>query len=262
MKKKKKSEKKFQKKNLKSRCHAKRRAGAATRGPLSFCMTTTQDIRDLFTRCHIFYFSKMSKDWLLVNNDKYVISMDLAAHAQPIVLPFVISSSFRTEKWIFHFWQTDKSRFGTRSMGCAWKARPMEMTYSYPAYFAVSVTMYITMLPCQLLCTLPWHLYPSVARCTWEHIPRQTTHKPAHILPTLLYLLPCYHVCYHACYYQSSCYQVHMRTHSQAEYSQTQLISCPLCDICYHVHYHATMLAICTCYHMPVTMPISLSSCC
>ncbi len=38
----------FGKKNLKSRCHTKRRAGAAPRARPSFGMTTTQDIRDLF----------------------------------------------------------------------------------------------------------------------------------------------------------------------------------------------------------------------
>ncbi len=37
------------KRKEKSRCHTKRRAGAATRARPSFGMTTTQDIRDLFT---------------------------------------------------------------------------------------------------------------------------------------------------------------------------------------------------------------------
>ncbi len=42
----------FLQKILKSRCHTKRRAGAATRARPSFGMTQTQDIRDLFAwRC-------------------------------------------------------------------------------------------------------------------------------------------------------------------------------------------------------------------
>ena len=40
------------KKRNKSRCHTKRRAGAATHARPSFGMTTTQEIRDLFARCH------------------------------------------------------------------------------------------------------------------------------------------------------------------------------------------------------------------
>ncbi len=56
---------------------------------------------------------------------------------------------------------------------------------SYPAHFAISVTMCITMLPCllyvpvticRLLCQYP---YLPVARCTWEHIPRLTTLRPS-----------------------------------------------------------------------------------
>ena len=39
------------KKNLKSRCHTKRRVGAATRTCLSFGMTTIQFTRDLFPWC-------------------------------------------------------------------------------------------------------------------------------------------------------------------------------------------------------------------
>ncbi len=51
--KKKKSKKHFfQKKNLKSRCHTKRRAGAAPSARPSFGMTPTQDIRDLFAFPH------------------------------------------------------------------------------------------------------------------------------------------------------------------------------------------------------------------
>ena len=40
--------KKEREKNLNSRCHTKRRAGSATHACLSFGMTTTQDIRELF----------------------------------------------------------------------------------------------------------------------------------------------------------------------------------------------------------------------
>ncbi len=41
--------KNFFQKFLKSRCHTKRRVGAAPRARPSFGMTTTQDIRDVFT---------------------------------------------------------------------------------------------------------------------------------------------------------------------------------------------------------------------